>query len=95
VINEEMKIAASYALAGLAKLEVPESVSQAYGGEKLAFGKKYIIPKPFDPRVLTEVSTAVAQAAIKTGVAKVKIDDWDKYKKGLIDRLASSNVTKK
>jgi malate dehydrogenase (oxaloacetate-decarboxylating)(NADP+) len=92
VINEEMKIAASYALASLAKLEVPEEVKKAYGYAPLAFGKKYIIPKPFDPRVLTEVSTAVAQAAIKTGVAKNKIEDWDKYKEGLISRMASSKA---
>ena len=95
VINDEMKIAASHALAGLAKLEVPESVKEAYGGEQLAFGKKYIIPKPFDPRVLTEVSSAVAKAAITTGVAKRKIDDWDKYKEELRARLASPKVVKK
>jgi malate dehydrogenase (oxaloacetate-decarboxylating)(NADP+) len=95
VINEEMKVAASHALAALAKLEVPEEVKQAYGGADITFGKKYIIPKPFDPRVLTEVASAVAKAAIDTGVAKVKITDWDKYKAELRARLASSKVTKK
>lgn len=95
VINEEMKIAASHALAGLAKLEVPEDVKQAYGGAELSFGKKYIIPKPFDSRVLTEVSTAVAQAAIKTGVAKKKIEDWDKYKEDLRARMSSSKAINK
>ena len=95
VINEEMKIAASYALAALAKLEVPEEVKKAYGGAELSFGKKYIIPKPFDSRVLTEVSTAVAQAAIKTGVAKKKIEDWDKYKEDLKDRMRASKAINK
>jgi len=95
VINEEMKIAASYALAALAKLEVPEEVKKAYDGAELSFGKKYIIPKPFDSRVLTEVSTAVAQAAIKTGVAKKKIEDWDKYKEDLKARMRTSKAINK
>jgi malate dehydrogenase (oxaloacetate-decarboxylating)(NADP+) len=73
-INEEMKMAASRALAELAKAEVPDSVSRAYGGQKFRFGREYLIPKPFDPRVLYYVAPAVAEAAMKTGVATVKID---------------------
>lgn len=70
-INEEMKIAASTALAQLAKQDIPEEVINAYGGERLKFGKKYIIPKPFDPRVFLWVAPAVAKAAIDTGVARI------------------------
>lgn len=73
-INDEMKLAATYALAALAKEDVPDSVRKAYGGEKLKFGKTYIIPKPFDPRVLIWESSAVAEAAIKTGVAQKKVE---------------------
>jgi malate dehydrogenase (oxaloacetate-decarboxylating)(NADP+) len=74
VINEEMKVAASRALAGLAKQDVPESVKAAYGGVDLKFGPDYIIPKPFDPRVLTWEAPAVAEAAMRTGVARKQID---------------------
>lgn len=89
-INDEMKIAASYALARLAKEEVPESVIRAYGGVPLKFGREYIIPKPFDPRVLTYVAPAVAKAAIETGVARKPIEDWDEYKQNLLERLGIS-----
>lgn len=89
-INDEMKIAASYALARLAKEEVPESVIRAYGGVPLKFGREYIIPKPFDPRVLTYVAPAVAKAAIETGVARKLIEDWDEYKQNLLERLGIS-----
>ncbi len=89
-INDEMKLAASYALARLAKEEVPDSVIRAYGGVPLKFGKEYIIPKPFDPRVLTYVAPAVAKAAIETGVARKKIEDWDEYKLQLLERLGIS-----
>lgn len=87
-INEEMKLAAVYALAELAKQEVPESVCRAYGVKKLEFGREYLIPKPFDPRALTTVAPAVAKAAIETGVARVIITDWDKYKDQLEARLS-------
>ncbi len=73
-INEEMKRAATYALAKLAKAEVPDSVSRAYGGERFSFGPTYLIPKPFDPRVLYYVAPAVAKAAMDSGVARVRID---------------------
>ncbi len=73
-INEEMKRAATMALARLAKAEVPDSVSRAYGGERFSFGRNYLIPKPFDPRVLYYVAPAVAKAAMDSGVARVKID---------------------
>jgi len=74
-----MKIAAVQALAELARLDVPESVSLAYGGERFHFGPNYILPKPFDPRVLKTVAPAVAKAAIKTGVARESISDFDQY----------------
>jgi malate dehydrogenase (oxaloacetate-decarboxylating)(NADP+) len=82
-INEEMKLAASRALAALAKEPVPESVLKAYNVEKLTFGKEYIIPKPVDPRLISTVAPAVAGAAMKTGVAKFPITDWDAYRKKL------------
>jgi len=87
-INEEMKLAAVKALADLAKQDVPESVCKAYGLEKIEFGKEYIIPKPFDPRVLTTVAPAIAKTAMDTGVARVEIKDWDKYKDILESRLS-------
>ena len=73
-INEEMKLAATYALAALAKEDVPDSVCRAYGVERLKFGRDYIIPKPFDPRVLVWEATAVAKAAMDSGVARIPID---------------------
>ncbi|HIJ87820.1 MAG TPA: NADP-dependent malic enzyme [Desulfuromonadales bacterium] len=78
-INEEMKLAAVKALAQLAREEVPDSVSKAYGNVKFAFGRDYIIPKPFDPRVLLHVAPAIAQAAMETGVARQPIEDMAKY----------------
>src|SRR3989440_6868437 len=72
-INEQMKLAASHALAQLARQDVPESVSAAYGGQNFKFGREYIIPKPFDPRVLTAVAPAVAQAAIDSGAAPIRL----------------------
>ncbi|HQT90993.1 MAG TPA: NADP-dependent malic enzyme [Candidatus Kryptobacter bacterium] len=86
-INDEMKIAAVNALARLAKEQVPDSVKVAYGGVDLRFGKDYIIPKPFDPRVITWVAPAVAKAAIETKVARVQIEDWDKYVFQLEERM--------
>jgi malate dehydrogenase (oxaloacetate-decarboxylating)(NADP+) len=73
-INEQMKLAASHALAQLARQDVPEAVSAAYGGQNFRFGRDYIIPKPFDPRVLTAVAPAVAQAAMDTGMARRALD---------------------
>jgi malate dehydrogenase (oxaloacetate-decarboxylating)(NADP+) len=86
-INEEMKVAAVKALASLAKEPVPDSVKRAYGGSEFEFGREYIIPKPFDPRVITWVAPSVAKAAIETGVARLKIDDWDKYVYQLEERM--------
>ena len=77
-INDEMKMAASHALAQLARQDVPESVSAAYGGQAFSFGREYIIPKPFDPRVLVEVAPAVAKAAMESGVARITFDH-DQY----------------
>ena len=78
-INEEMKLAAVQALAQLAREEVPDSVSKAYGNVKFSFGRDYIIPKPFDPRVLLHVAPAIARAAMETGVARQPIEDMAKY----------------
>ena len=82
-INEPMKLAAAKALAALAKEEVPDSVVKAYSGQKFSFGPEYIIPKPFDPRVLLWVAPAVAKAAMETGVAKTPIADMHAYKERL------------
>jgi malate dehydrogenase (oxaloacetate-decarboxylating)(NADP+) len=90
-INEAMKMAAVYALANLAKEPVPEQVNIAYGETRLTFGKDYIIPKPFDPRLIAEVPPAVAKAAMESGVAQEPIEDWDKYKDELLERLGSDN----
>jgi malate dehydrogenase (oxaloacetate-decarboxylating)(NADP+) len=90
-INEEMKLAAVYALASLAKEPVPESVSKAYNVKNLIFGKDYIIPKPLDPRLLTTVAPAVAKAAMDSGVARKPIADWDQYKLELSQRLGLDN----
>ena len=85
-INDEMKVAAAYSLAALAKEPVPEKVARAYGDQKFEFGPDYIVPKPFDPRVLVWESAAVAQAAMETGVSRIKID-IDTYKQSLEDRI--------
>jgi len=90
-INEEMKKAAVIALAGLAKESVPEQVNIAYGETKLVFGKEYIIPKPFDPRLIAKVPPAVAKAAMDSGVALHPITDWEKYEEELLERLGSDN----
>ena len=90
-INEEMKMAAVKALADLAKEPVPEQVNIAYGETRLTFGKDYIIPKPFDPRLIAEVPPAVAKAAMESGVAKEPITNWDRYKDELLERLGSDN----
>ena len=89
-INEEMKKAAVVALAELAKKPVPEQVNIAYDETKLNFGKDYIIPKPFDPRLISEIPPAVAKAAIESGVAQEPISDWDKYTQVLEERLGSN-----
>ena len=85
-INEEMKVAAAEAIAALAREDVPEEVSAAYSGRKMEYGKEYIIPAPFDPRLMTTVPVAVAQAAMKTGVARKPITDFVAYKKELAAR---------
>ncbi|MBR6178996.1 MAG: NADP-dependent malic enzyme [Bacteroidales bacterium] len=82
-INEEMKLAAVYAIADLAKQPVPDIVNEVYHVSNFTFGPNYFIPKPVDPRLITEVSTAVAKAAIKSGVARKTITDWDGYKQRL------------
>ncbi len=90
-INEAMKMAAVKALAELAKTPVPEQVNIAYGETKLNFGRDYIIPKPFDPRLIAVVAPAVAKAAMDSGVAQVEITDWEKYEEELLERLGSDN----
>lgn len=90
-INEAMKMAAVHALASLAKMPVPEQVNIAYGETKLVFGRDYIIPKPFDPRLIVTVSPAVARAAMESGVAKSPITDWEKYEMELEERLGNDN----
>ena len=82
-INEEMKMAAVLAIAALAKQPVPDVVNDVYKVNNLTFGRNYFIPKPVDPRLITEVSAAVAKAAIESGVARKKIEDWDEYKHSL------------
>ena len=90
-INEAMKMAAVKALAELAKEPVPEQVNIAYGETKLNFGKEYIIPKPFDPRLIATVPPAVAKAAMESGVATTEITDWEKYQDELYERMGSDN----
>lgn len=82
-INEEMKMAAVHAIADLAKQPIPDVVNEVYHINDLNFGPKYFIPKPIDPRLITEVSAAVAKAAVDSGVARTPINDWDKYKENL------------
>ena len=86
-INEEMKLAAVKAIAKLAKLPIPDVVNEVYHVNDLQFGPKYFIPKPVDPRLIIEVSTAVAKAAIQSGVARRTITDWDAYKQRLRQML--------
>jgi len=90
-INEEMKMAAVKALADLAKQPVPEQVNIAYGETRFTFGAEYIIPKPFDQRLISEIPPAVAKAAMDSGVAKNPIYDWDKYKEELMQRSGNDN----
>jgi len=91
-INDEMKLAAVRALADLARESVPEEVMEAYHLKNLTFGKDYIIPKPLDPRLLVVVSSAVAKAAMESGVAKTPISDWDSYANDLLGRIGRDNV---
>ena len=90
-INEAMKMAAVRALAALAKENVPEQVNIAYGVTKLTFGREYIIPSPFDPRLITVVAPAVAKAAMDSGVALNPITDWNEYEESLLERLGNDN----
>ena len=86
-INEEMKVAAAHAIANLAKEDVPDEVVAAMGGERPHYGKEYIIPSTFDPRLISVIPAAVAKAAINTGVARIKIEDFEIYKDQLKQRL--------
>jgi malate dehydrogenase (oxaloacetate-decarboxylating)(NADP+) len=90
-INEEMKLAAVHAIAGLAKKPVPDVVNTIYNVNKLSFGPKYFIPKPVDPRLITDVSIAVAKAAIESGVARKNIDDWEAYKTWLSELMGQGS----
>jgi len=94
-INEAMKLAAVRALADLAKKSVPDIVNMAYGNINLKFGKDYIIPKPVDPRLITEVASAVAKAAMESGVAQDPIKDWEAYDLELSTRLGKDNTLSK
>ena len=99
-INEEMKMAAVKALAKLAKEPTPEIVNKAYSSDKIIFGKEYLIPKPLDPRLITSISPAVAKAAMKTGVARTTIDNWEQYdielqrRLGIDQKLMSQIISK-
>ena len=86
-ITEGMKMAAAKALAALAKEEVPEEVRAAYGGKSFSYGREYIVPKPFDPRVIEYEAVAVAKAACEDGVAECPITDWDAYRESLRKRM--------
>ncbi len=90
-INEEMKMAAVHAIADLAKQPIPDVVNEVYHINDLNFGPKYFIPKPIDPRLITEVSAAVAKAAVDSGVARTPIKDWDKYKEHLKELLGQES----
>lgn len=90
-INEEMKMAAVHALADLTKQSVPEQVNITYNKKVITFGKDYIIPKPFDMRLISEIPPAVAKAAMDSGVAQLPIEDWEAYKEILIERLGTGS----
>ena len=90
-INEDMKLAAVRAIAGLAKKPVPDIVNEAYHVNNLTFGPEYFIPKPVDPRLITEVSMAVAKAAMDSGVARKQISDWEGYKNHLRELMGQEN----
>lgn len=95
-INEEMKMAATLAIAALARESVPDEVNVAYGNSSFKFGRDYFIPKPVDPRLIVRVSTAVAKAAIESGVAQKTIEDWDAYEDELLSRLGlMSHLTRR
>lgn len=95
-INEEMKRAATLAIASIARENVPDEVKRAYGNHNLEFGKDYFIPKPVDPRLILRVSTAVAKAAMESGVAQKPIADWDVYEAELLSRLGlMSHLTRR
>ncbi len=95
-INEEMKLAAVKAIADLAKAPVPDVVNVAYNVSRLSFGRNYFIPKPVDPRLITEVSCAVAKAAIESGVARHEITDWESYKMQLREKMGyESRMTRR
>ena len=89
-INEDMKVAAAKAIAKLAREDVPDEVVSAYGGDRPKYGKDYIIPSTFDPRLISVIPSAVAEAAMKSGVARKKITDLDVYKDQLTNRLDPS-----
>ncbi len=90
-INEAMKIAAVHAIADLAKHPVPEQVNIVYDEVSLSYGEEYIIPKPFDPRLIYEIPPAIAKAAMESGVAQDPIQDWDAYRDQLMERLGTGN----
>jgi len=90
-INEPMKVAAAEALAALAREDVPDEVDRAYSGRRLRYGPEYIVPVPFDPRLISHVSAAVAQAAMDSGVARKKIEDMEDYRRQLSGRLDPTN----
>ncbi len=90
-INEEMKIACVYAISEIAREVVPDSVNIAYNERNISFGRNYIVPKAVDPRLISKVATAVAKAAIESGVARIKIKDWEKYQKTLNAKLGIEN----
>ncbi len=90
-INEAMKMAAVKALAELTREPVPEQVNIAYGETRLTFGKDYIIPKPFDPRLISEIPPAIAKAAMESGIAREPIEDWDRYREDLRQRSGGDN----
>ena len=89
-INEEMKVAAAYAIAELARKYVPDEVAAAMGGERPKYGKEYIIPSTFDPRLISVIPAAVAKAAMESGVARKKIENFEIYKEQLKQRLDPS-----
>ena len=90
-INEEMKVAAAKAIAALAQEPVPDTIVKAYGDKPLEFGPDYILPKPFDRRLLTVVAPAVIQAAMDSGVARKEIKDFEAYKEGLEEILCNND----
>lgn len=86
-INEEMKLAATHAIAALAKEPVPDIVNKAYSSKTITFGREYLIPKPLDPRLITTIAPAVAKAAMDSGVARLRIENWEQYHQDLLMRV--------